>query len=125
MRRLLTLALSRAAHLGGLQVWERSGGDDLPDGAMCRIVNEAGYDEVIWQTWCPAEPLNVVSHALDRVLYCHGPSDLVWFDPEPVCECLLCFGIHESGHPTVGVMEDDKLQCHRHVRGKSGREAFP
>ena len=69
-------APSRVVDLGGPYVSERGGGDDLLDGAVCGVVDEAGYDQGIWQTWCPAEPCDVVSHALGRVGYRHGLGDL-------------------------------------------------
>ncbi len=70
-------ALSRVVDLGGPYVSERGGSDDLLDGAVCGVVDEAGYDQGVWQTWCPAEPCDVVSHALGWVGYRHGLGDLV------------------------------------------------
>ncbi len=61
--------LSPVVDLGGPYFSERGGGDDLLDGAMCGVVDEARYDQGVWQTWCPAEPCDVVSHALGWVSF--------------------------------------------------------
>ncbi len=76
-RMVLAGGVSGALELDRPDVSERGGGDDLLDGAVYGVVDEAGYDQGFWRTWGPTEPSDVVSHALGRVGYRHGLGDLV------------------------------------------------
>lgn len=72
-----------------LRASEGRRGDDLFDGAIGDIVNEAGHDERVGESRCLAKPRDVVPDALGRVTYRHRRRDFVGFDPKPLGESLL------------------------------------